>query len=268
MLGKGEYGSVRVLECGKKKFALKETKLGVYPKRIDIVMACLREEAMNCVHKHIIKRYWTRFWDNKFQICMEMGVPVDHADGARLIHDISQGLAFMHSNGFVHRDVKPENIVRVGKVYKLIDFGLSRKMVGYARMTGYMCSRWYRPPELLRLDDYDLHKYDGRCDMWSLGVTAYYLQVGTPLFYGSKEEILQMYSEYEPTGVLKYLICEYEERWTAEKLLKTNDIEIIEGSLSEVPERTGNVGDFARCLLEGNEDIADGYAHERIYSDL
>ena len=58
---------------------------------------------------------------------MEMGVSMDRADDRRILHDISQALYFMHSKGFIHRDVKPENIVKVGNVYKLVDFGLTRK---------------------------------------------------------------------------------------------------------------------------------------------
>lgn len=268
MLGKGQYGKVKLLKVEGKKYALKETKLKVYPEELEVVMACLREEAMNCVHKHIIKRHWCRFWNNKFQICMEVGEPVRKAPGHRILHDIGQGLAFMHANGFLHRDVKPDNIVKVGDVYKLIDFGLARKTTGNVKMTGYMWSRWFRPPELLELEDYESHSYDGRCDMWSLGATAYFLQAGEPLFYGSAEQILMMYENYEPAGVLGHLICDYEERCTAQQLLEANKIELIQGSLGKVPERSGNVADFVRHLLEGDENTADEYSHEKIYSDL
>lgn len=268
MLGKGEYGTVSLLKVENNEFALKETKLGEYPENLEVVMACLREEAMNCVHKHIVTRYWTRFWNNKFQLCMELGKPVYKAPGHRILQDIGQALAFMHSKGFLHRDVKPQNIIRVGDVYKLIDFGLTRKKKGIVRMTGYMWSRWFRPPELLELEDYETHTYDGRSDMWALATTAYYLQKSEPLFWGTAEEILEMYKGYEPTGVLKYLICDYENRWTAKQMLESNNIELIEGSMARVPERTGNVADFVRCLLDGDENSADEYSHEKIYSDL
>ena len=268
MLGKGQYGTVKVLKVGQNKYALKETKLGVYPENLEVVMACLREEAMNCVHKHIVKRHWCRFWKSTFQICMEIGEPVTFAPGHRILHDIGQGLAFMHANGFLHRDVKPDNIVKVGETYKLIDFGLTRKTRGTVKMTGYTCSRWFRPPELLELDDYESHTYDGRCDMWSLGATAYFLQSGEPLFYGTAKQILKMYNTYVPPGILQFLICDYDERCTAQEMLQANDIELIQGSLSMVPEREGNVGDFVRHLLDGDENTADDYSHEKIYSDL
>lgn len=267
MLGRGEYGAVRILHQDGKKFALKETELKVYPEELEVVIACLREEAMNCVHKHIIHRYWCRFWKNKFQLCMELGEPVKRAEGYLIMHDIGQALCFMHSHGFIHRDVKPENIVLVGDTYKLIDFGLTRKQSG-GQMTGYMVTRWFRPPELLVLKDLEHHKYDGRCDMWSLATTAAFLQTGEPLFYGDADEILAMYKAYKPKGVLKHLLCDYKDRWTAKEMLLNNGIEPIEGSLSFVKEREGNVGDFVNLMLKGREDLADAYSHEKIYSDL
>ncbi len=267
MLGQGEYGTVKILNLKGKKYALKETELKVYPEDLEVVMACLREEAMNCVHKHIIHRHWSRFWKNKFQLCMELGEPVKQAAGHHILHDIGQALRFMHSHNFVHRDVKPENIVKVGDLYKLIDFGLSRRSAG-GKMTGYMITRWYRPPELLELKDYENHKYDGRCDMWSLATTAVFLQSGRPLFYGDAVEILAMYKNYKPKGVLKHLICDYKKRWTAKQMLETNGIELIGGSVSAVNKRGGNVGDFVRFLVEGKENLADHYSHEKIYADL
>lgn len=268
VLGEGEYGRVRLIKLHGKKYALKESELGVFPDNIEVVMACLREQAMNCEHKYIIKRYWSRFWKCKFQLCMEVGVPVEQAPGHRIMHDIGQALCFMHSKGFLHRDVKPGNIVRVGNVFKLIDFGLSRKTEGTVRMSGYMWSRWFRPPELLRLKDFEKHEYDGRSDMWSLGLTAFFIQNGFPLFYGSAEQILAQYSEFHATGILSHLICEYEDRWTAKEMFESNDIEIIDGTMSEVEERTGNVADFVQCLLEGREQACVNYSHEKIYCDL
>ena len=145
MLGEGAYGKVKKIKVNNTYFALKETVLPKYPQDIEDIMACLREEAMHLIHPHIIERKWCRFLDNKFQLCMEVGEPVYKADERRILHDITQALYFMHSKGFIHRDVKPENIVKVGKVYKLIDFGLTRKSHCNRVLTGYTISRWFRP---------------------------------------------------------------------------------------------------------------------------
>ena len=93
--------------------------------------------------------------------------------------------------------MKPENIVRVGKKLKLIDFGLSRKGDGRSEMSSYMVTRWFRAPELLRVcEDFHHIHYDGRVDMWSLALTAYFIQNNDPLFYGTCEQILSQYAKY------------------------------------------------------------------------
>ena len=266
MLGKGAYGKVKKIKVNDTYFALKETIIPKYPEEIEVIMACLREEAMNLIHPHIIERKWCRFIDNKFQLCMEIGVPVYKADERRILHDITQALYFMHSKGFIHRDVKPENIVQVGKVYKLIDFGLTRKKSCNRMLTGYMVSRWFRPPELLKANLGA--RYDGRVDMYSLALTAYYLQHEKPLFYGDTQELLSKYNSYTPRGLYKHLICDYNFRYSAKKLLELCNVTPIEGTEGELPYREGNVAKFAKMLRGGYDVNAKELGHKDIYKEL
>ena len=258
VLGAGEYGTVKLIKVAGQKFAIKTSKISTFPKHLENVMAALREEAMTCVHPHIIERIWCRFYDSKFSVCMELGKPVTHASGKQVLQEIGQALSFMHSHGFIHRDVKPQNIVRVGQTLKLIDFGLTRRgdATG-APITGYMCSRYYRPPELLRASvNYDLVVYDGRVDMWSLALTAYELQNQKLLFYGDVEMILSQYAKYKQVaqGLFLHLLCDYEHRWTAQQMLESHKIALIPGTICEVEPREGVVGQYVQKLLEGNED--------------
>jgi serine/threonine protein kinase len=266
LLGEGAYGKVNKIKVNDTYFALKETVLPEYPKEVEVIMACLREEAMHLVHPHIIERKWCRFVNNKFQLCMELGQPVYKADERRILHDISQALYFMHSKGFIHRDVKPANIVRVGKVYKLIDFGLTRKTACKRTLTGYMISRWFRPPELLRADG-DLY-YDGRVDMYSLALAAYFLQHQKPLFHGSEVELLKQYRGHVPCGVYKHLICDYEDRFTAKQLLDHCDMTPVEGTEGELPHREGDLAVFTKMMVGGYDETALEYGHEHIYKEL
>ena len=271
LIGKGEYGQVKIINVAGQKFALKTTEIPVFPKDPEIVIACLREEAMVCVHPHIIERIWARFYNMKFQLCMELGTPVGQAPGEQVLHDIGQALAFMHSHGFVHRDVKPENIVRVGKKLKLIDFGLSRKGDGRSEMTSYMVTRWFRAPELLRVcEDFDRIHYDGRVDMWSLALTAYFIQNNDPLFYGTCEQILSQYAKYrkKAKGIFYYLLCEYEDRWTAKEMLESHSIPLISGSITEVQPREGVVGEYVQKLINGEEDAIKSIGYEGINREL
>lgn len=271
LIGKGEYGEVRITKVAGVKFALKTTKLPEYPKHLETVMSCLREEAMTCVHKHIVDRIWCRFWDGEFQLCMELGVPVRRASGKQVLEEIGQALYFMHSKGFIHRDVKPQNIVRVGTTLKLIDFGLTRKWDGRSEMTSYMITRWYRPPEMLRTcEDFDNIDYDGRCDMWSLALTAYHVQNGNPLFYGDTEMILSQYAKFKKVakGLFSHLLCEYEDRYTAKQMLEAHQIPLIDGSVKEVVPRSGKVGEYVQKILAGKEDEVAEIGYKGINKEL
>lgn len=266
MLGEGAYGQVNKIKVNDTYFALKETILPKYPEEIVVIMACLREEAMNLVHPYIIERKWCRFIDHKFQLCMELGKPVYKADDRRILHDITQALYFIHSKGFIHRDVKPANIVQVGKVYKLIDFGLTRKGNCNRVLTGYMISRWFRPPELLESKE-DLN-YDGRVDMYSLALTVYCLHHEKPLFHGKTPELLEQYKTYKPRGLYKHLICDYKDRFTAKELLDHCNVTPIEGTEGELPYREGNVAKFAEMLRGGYDLNALELGHKDIYDEL
>jgi serine/threonine protein kinase len=87
-----------------------------------------------------------------------------------LTYQITVGLKYMHSAGIVHRDLKPENIaVWADCKIKIIDFGLARQDAagGGGKNTVYVCTRWYRAPEVILLNP-----YDHRSDLWSLGYGA------------------------------------------------------------------------------------------------
>jgi protein kinase len=49
----------------------------------------------------------------------------------------------MHKHGFFHRDVKPENILGSGDIWKLADFGLARELRSIPPYTEYISTRWF-----------------------------------------------------------------------------------------------------------------------------
>ncbi|XP_048404151.1 STKc_p38 domain-containing protein [Stegostoma tigrinum] len=81
-----------------------------------------------------------------------------------LLYQILRGLKYIHSAGIVHRDLKPSNLaVNQDCELKILDFGLARPTE--TEMTGYVITRWYRPPEIIL----NWMHYSYSVDIWSVG---------------------------------------------------------------------------------------------------
>lgn len=104
-----------------------------------------------------------------------------------LLFQLCRSLAFLHARNVCHRDVKPANILvdpQTGRL-QLCDFG-SAKQIHHPKIeknVSYICSRYYRAPELL----FGALHYGCAVDMWSLGCIAAELlrSGGAPVFEGS-----------------------------------------------------------------------------------
>lgn len=67
------------------------------------------------------------------------------------IYQLFRSLAYIHSRGICHRDIKPQNLLldpNTG-VLKLCDFGSAKILVENEPNVSYICSRYYRAPELI-----------------------------------------------------------------------------------------------------------------------
>lgn len=64
---------------------------------------------------------------------------------------IFRSLAYIHALGVCHRDIKPQNLLVNPKegVLKLCDFGSAKVLVPGEPNVAYICSRYYRAPELI-----------------------------------------------------------------------------------------------------------------------
>lgn len=106
--------------------------------------------------------------------------------------DVSRALSYAHSQGVLHRDVKPENILlsRHGGV-KLMDFGLARAL-DQPRLTlpGTMVGTpaYMAPENALGKDS------DARSDLYSLGAVLYEMATGRPMF-AEPETVKQVYHQ-------------------------------------------------------------------------
>ena len=95
----------------------------------------------------------------------------------RMCIKLCEGLAFLHHNGVIHGDVKPENFLcsRDGHQVKIVDFGLAKPNGGWNAWWSNSGSgtRSYMSPEQL-----EKRSLDARSDIFSMGITMYELFSG------------------------------------------------------------------------------------------
>lgn len=120
--------------------------------------------------------------------CVEQEGQMPLARAVDCILQAARGLAYAHSQGIIHRDIKPHNLLRdENGVVKVTDLGLARLnhgVEGPAAGTdvtmagGVIGTADYMPPE----QAVDSTTIDHRADIYSLGCTLHYLLTGKPPF--------------------------------------------------------------------------------------
>jgi serine/threonine protein kinase len=127
--------------------------------------------------------------------------PLELEEILRLGMQTARGLAAAHSQGLVHRDVKPSNILLDGSVERalLTDFGLARAVDDASiTRTGMIAGTpQYMSPEQARGGS-----VDARSDLFSLGCVLYFLCTGHPPFRADNSyAILRLITDEEPRSI-------------------------------------------------------------------
>ncbi|KAK6920185.1 Protein kinase domain [Dillenia turbinata] len=99
------------------------------------------------------------------------------------MYQIFRALNYIHGViGVTHRDIKPQNLLVNPHTHqlKLCDFGSAKMLVRGEPNISYICSRYYRAPELI----FGATEYTTAIDLWSAGCVLAELMLGQPLFPG------------------------------------------------------------------------------------
>ena len=115
--------------------------------------------------------------------------PISPTDTRRYIRDALQGLEYLHYHNIIHRDIKPDNLLLSATgVCKIGDLGMSTLLSSTSELLHEYSAGTpaFRPPEMC-----EGRGFSGQAaDVWSLGVTMFWLLYARPPFWGSSAMLL------------------------------------------------------------------------------
>lgn len=212
--------------------------------------------ASNLSHPYLLQGLTTGFWEHTqdlkfFYLVTEVAEynlesyleknTLSLPEIKEITSHLAQALDYLHSQtpSWVHRDVKPANILKIKKNWQLGDYGIISPVNSQVTYTSPMGTRVYAPPEF----------YQGNIsclwDVWSLGVIIYEMLTKKLPFSGDTfKQLEQQILNQEPTGIAQLphpfgaivtgcLQKQVSHRWCAKDILNALDNRPVKSSTNK-----------------------------------
>jgi hypothetical protein len=140
----------------------------------------------SCKHENIVQYIGAYLHEKQLWIAMEfleggkltdlvMRIEFNEREIAYICREVLKALAYLHKEKLLHRDIKSDNIlIGSGGEVKLADFGFCVELIDNKRKTVIGTPYWMAPEVVVG------KPYDGKIDVWSLGIMALEMTDGDP----------------------------------------------------------------------------------------
>ncbi|CAI5437700.1 unnamed protein product [Caenorhabditis angaria] len=245
VIGRGAFGEVHLVRHNKSNtvYAMKMLNKDDMIKRADSAFFWEERDIMAHANSDWIVRLQYAFQDPRYLYMVMEYMPGGDLVNLMTTYDVSEkwtrfytaelveALAALHEMGYIHRDVKPDNMLisRSGHI-KLADFGTCVKMNegGVVRCSTAVGTPDYISPEVLRNQGQDA-EFGKEVDWWSVGVFIYEMLIGETPFYA--EALVSTY-----TNIMNHKTSL---KFPDDAQISEKAKDIIKRFLSAAPERLG-----------------------------
>uniref|UniRef100_A0A0N4Z3L4 mitogen-activated protein kinase kinase n=1 Tax=Parastrongyloides trichosuri TaxID=131310 RepID=A0A0N4Z3L4_PARTI len=268
-LGSGAYGHVTQQKFKKtqQNMAVKCMRRSGDPDEDKRIMTDCYVILETHTHPNIVNCYGIISHECSVYICMEVMTTclhdliynylkkgIDEIYVGKLLVGILDGLAYLKSKNYMHRDVKPSNmLINYDGIVKLCDFGISGQLIDSQITSAGKGTLSYLAPERIE----SVTTYDARSDVWSLGITIIEMIRGEHPYAGVncnfdlltkiKEEPAPFFEEHEASYELRNFVSKCLEKNVSKRakynqLLEHYFIQTFRG-------RNVDVGDWITSVL-------------------